>query len=256
MLIGTSSDPPTAQEAEAFFATWTAALPGRLTWFRSRVRDSGLAVGSGPESLVPLLAFVVRNIGAQDEGVDPPAWFREVHSAAGWSPVGAGLVDGLTAHVADLYRSRVGEQRASWVLETDVRSANYLQPVFSDRLLVPPWLQVRGCVVEVQRGGEPTCLRIAVEHSLASGTDGALEEPLVEVTSIGRRRWQVSFPDDVDERLGARYADLEDVLRAVEGVTEAIMEDRDRAVVSTGHGMDRAELQHRLAQVIEALAST
>jgi hypothetical protein len=172
------------------------------------------------------------------------------------------LVDGLTAYVAELYRVRAGD-RASWVLNTDARQGDYLQPVMSDSSLPPPWLQVRTCVGRLRRDGQVDCLRQAVERSL--GVAGEHDQdrpasvsvaPLLEVTPVGRRRWQVSLPEDIDERLGPKaYACLEAEFAAVEGVTEAIMEDRDRALLRTRRGVAQADLEARLTRVVEGLAA-
>ena len=58
----------------------------------------------------------------------------------------------------------------------------------------------------------------------------------------------------VDARLGsAAYADLEEALARVDGVSAAVMEDRDRALLSTGEGVDRADLERRLTRAVDAL---
>ena len=61
--------------------------------------------------------------------------------------------------------------------------------------------------------------------------------------------------EDIDERLGqAAYADLEDALAGVDGVDEAVMEDRDRAILRTRDGLDRADLEHLVTRAVERLA--
>ncbi len=132
--------------------------------------------------------------------------------------------------------------------------------------LAPPWRQVLGALRLAQTGGDPGRLRSVVEHNLAQVPDGGSPSDegtggqgvaLVEVTALGHGRWQVSFPEDIDIRLGrAAYASLEDGLAAVEGVTAALMEDRDRALLSTRRGVDGAELAHRLDRMVRALPSS
>ena len=146
MLIGTQDTPPTRAEAEAFLERWTGALAPRPTWFEAEVFAAG-----GPEtdrstaSLEPLLRFVVDRI-ASPSPVDPvPEWYGDVHWRYGRSAYGAGLVEGLMAYVARIYR-RVAGGAADWVLNTDPKHAHFHQPVMRDRALAPAWAQVTGAV--------------------------------------------------------------------------------------------------------------
>jgi hypothetical protein len=262
-LIGTSSDPPSRAQAEEFLGRWTGSLPARFEWFCSVAGSAGIAPDLSTGSLVPLLRFVGDRVGEPQPAEDPPLWYREVHAARlGWSPYGAMLVDGLTAYVAELYQVRLGEDRTRWVLNTDPRDADYLQPTMAEPLLTPPWLQVRTSVNRLRGSGQVDGLLRAVEKNLGvlgrpepEESPPAAVEQLVEVTSVGRRRWQVSFPEDIAELLGAEaYARLECGLATVEGVTAATMEDRDRAMVSTRRGVGQADLEARLTRVVEGLA--
>lgn len=253
MLTGS---PATPAEARDFCARWPRTLQDRLTWFASEMRSGNPDVAA----LDRLVREVADQLGA-DRPVEPvPEWYDDSLAGVGWSAYGAALAEGLMGYVAAVYADRLGRE-LPWAMDEDPKSAYHLKPVVDLPGVAPPWRQVIGTLRQVQSGGDPTRLRAVVEHSLgqiaSAPTPPAQDEPWVEVTSIGQRRWQVSLPEDIDDRLGAAaYASLEDRFGAVDGVTEAVMEDRDRAVVSTRHGMDRAELQHRLAQVIEALAST
>lgn len=77
----------------------------------------------------------------------------------------------------------------------------------------------------------------------------------MQVTPDGRCQWQVSFPEDIVERLGQEtYANLEDTLAAAEGVREAIMEDRDRAIIRTRRDVAQPDLAARLEALMAALA--
>ena len=90
-------------------------------------------------------------------------------------------------------------------------------------------------------------------ETLEPGPDPADAEPLVEVTRIAKNRWQASFPEDVDELLGDAYDDLEDVLGAVAGVTNAFMEDRDLAIVDTRAGVTGEDLERNLAHALSGM---
>lgn len=124
----------------------------------------------------------------------------------------------------------------------------------------PAWIQVRNAVGQVRRGDPPDRLRPSAEAILAAleASDlktEAVPEPWVEVTADGRRQWQVSFPEDIVERLGQdAYVELEDRLAAVQSAQKTIMEDRDRAVVRTRRGVTAAELAARLEAVVVSLA--
>jgi hypothetical protein len=66
----------------------------------------------------------------------------------------------------------------------------------------------------------------------------------------------VSFPEDIDDRLGASaYASLEERLGGVDGVTDAVMEDRDRALLSTRSDVDESWLEQQLDLLLRSLAS-
>ena len=67
----------------------------------------------------------------------------------------------------------------------------------------------------------------------------------------------MSFPEDIDARLGAAaYASLEERLAEVDGVTGALMEDRDRALLSTRSDVDEAQLELQLDRLVRSLGST
>jgi hypothetical protein len=250
MLIGTLTEPPTKEEAEAFFARWTAGLPDRLAWFRRELTASGGPVADGStESLAPLMVFVVHRLG-QDGPEPAPEWFSERFRRAGWGSYGAGLVEGLMAYVAEIYRTQTG--RAEWVLDEDPKSLYFRQPAFRSGALPPTWLQVRNSIGAVRRGSPPDDLRRAVESVLAgamrSETPGpATSEPEVDVTPSSHPdfTFEVTFPDDIEDRLGAeRYAALEDDIAALPDVQVAMFEDRELCLVrTTAHA---STLQHRV----------
>ncbi len=251
MLIG---DPASPERARDFVARWPGLLRDRLAWFVAEVG----AGAPGPEALDGLVVAVVDRIG-EERVIEPvPEWYDASLASAGWSAYGAALAEGLTAFVAEVYAARLGRP-LPWVLDEDPKSAYHLKPVVAVEGIAPPWRQVIGTVRQVQSGTDPGRLRSVVEHSLAqlpaSGSARPEQEvDLVEVTAVDRGRWQVSFPEDIDARLGrAAYADLEGALAGVDGVTAAVMEDRDRALLSTGEGIDRADLESRLTRAVSAL---
>ena len=251
MLIG---DPASPERARDFVARWPGLLRDRLAWFVAEVG----AGAPGPEALDGLVVPVVDRIG-EERVVEPvPEWYDASLASAGWSAYGAALAEGLTAFVAEVYAARLGRP-LPWVLDEDPKSAYHLKPVVAVEGIAPPWRQVIGTVRQVQSGTDPGRLRSVVEHSLAQLPDSRSARPeqevdLVEVTAVDRGRWQVSFPEDIDARLGrAAYADLEGALAGVDGVTAAVMEDRDRALLSTGEGIDRADLESRLTRAVSAL---
>ena len=148
-----------------------------------------------------------------------------------------------------------------WVLDEDPKSAYHLKPVVDVEGIAPPWRQVIGTVRQVQSGTDPARLRSVVEHSLAqlpvSGTRRVPQQAvdLVEVTRsrrVGAGRCPSPRTSTPASALAA-YADLEDALARVDGVTAAVMEDRDRALLSTGEGIDRADLERRLTRAVDAL---
>ena len=251
MLIG---DPASPERARDFCTRWPGLLRDRLAWF---VAEIGAGAPT-PEALDGLVVTVVDRI-AEERVVEPvPEWYDASLASAGWSAYGAALVDGLTAFVAEVYAARLGRP-LPWVLDEEPTSAYHLKPVVDVEGIAPPWRQVIGTVRQVQSGKDPGRLRSVVEHSLAQLPASASVRPeqeadLVEVTAVDRGRWQVSFPEDIDARLGpAAYADLEDALAGVDGVRAAVMEDRDRALVSTDEGIDRADLEGRLTRAVSAL---
>lgn len=156
------------------------------------------------------------------------------------------------------YAARVARP-LPWVVDDDPASAYHLKPVVDVEGVTPPWRQVMGTLRQVQAGKDPGRLRGVVEHCLAQVPPGRGAHPEqrepdpVEVTEMAADQWQVSFPEDVHARLGDAYSELEDVLAGVDGVTEALVEDRDRALVRTRRGVDRADLERRLTQAVEAL---
>ena len=251
MLIG---DPASPERARDFCTRWPGLLRDRLAWFVDEVG----AGAPGPDALDGLVVTVVDRIGEQ-RTVDPvPEWYDASLASAGWSAYGAALAEGLMAYVGEVYAMRLGRP-LPWVLDEDPKSAYHLKPVVDVEGIAPPWRQVIGTVRQVQSGTDPARLRSVVEHSLAQlpasgSTLPEQEADLVEVTAVDGGRWQVSFPEDIDARLGlAAYADLEDALARVDGVTGAVMEDRDRALLSTGEGVDRADLERRLTRAVDAL---
>ncbi|MCY4727319.1 hypothetical protein NYO98_13610 [Nocardioides sp. STR2] len=251
MLIG---DPAPRERAQDFCGRWPDLLRARLSWFAAEV-------GAGepdPAALDGLVVSVVDRIG-EERSVEPvPEWYDATLASAGWSAYGAALAEGLTAFVAEVYATRLGRP-LPWVLDDDPKSAYHLKPVVDVHGIAPPWRQVIGALRQVQSGKDPGRLRSVVEHSLAQLPPREQPRPeqaaeVVEVTAVDRGRWQVSFPEDIDTLLGsAAYADLEDALAGVEGVTAAVMEDRDRALLSTGEGVDRADLEQRLGRAVDAL---
>lgn len=252
MLIG---DPAPPERARDFCTRWPGLLRDRLTWFVDEV-------GAGaPEldDLEDLVVTVVDRIG-EDRAIETvPEWYDASLASAGWSAYGAALAEGLMGVMAEIYAARLGRP-LPWVLDEDPKSAYHLKPVVDVEGIAPPWRQVIGSVRQAQSGKDPGRLRSVVEHSLAQlpATGSPRQEQhvdLVEVTGTGRGQWQVSFPEDIDERLGqAAYADLEDALAGVDGVDEAVMEDRDRAILRTRDGLDRADLEHHVTRAVERLA--
>ena len=261
MLIGTQNDPPTRADAEAFLARWTNALAPRLAWFQAEV-----SVAGGPEtdrttsSLEPLLRFVADRSGSPAP-VDPvPEWYGDVHRRYGWSAYGAGLVEGLMAYVARIYRGVAGDA-ADWRLNTDPKHAHFHQPVMRDPAIAPAWAQVTGAVAGLRRGGDPSGLRTAVESVLRgwTPTPGVEPEPDLRVGlgPAGHPDWDlaVSLPEDLADTLGQeRYATLEDRFAAVTGVTAAMFEDRELCLLRTAPGVDGGALGARLQAVVDDLA--
>lgn len=250
MLIG---DPAPPERARDFCTRWPGLLQDRLAWF---VEEVG-AGAPGLDALDALVVTVVDRIGEERSAETVPEWYDASVASAGWSAYGAALAEGLMGVVAEIYAAGLGRP-LPWVLDQDPRSAYHLKPVVDVEGISPPWRQVIGSLRQVQSGTDPGRLRSVVEHGLAQLPDAARPERdvgLVEVTGTGRGRWQVSFPEDIDELLGpAAYADLEDTLAGVDGVDEAVMEDRDRAVLRTRDGLDRADLEHHVTRVVERLA--
>jgi hypothetical protein len=257
MLIGTVDEPPTREAAEAFLLRWTSGLPVRLAWFEREVaRLGGPASTYESDLCVPLLALVVEHIG-DDGGVDlVPEWYRDVHRRHGWSPYGAGLVEGLMAFVTEVYR-RQGV-RTHWVLDTDPRDAHYLQPVFEGHPVPPPWTQVIGAVSGIQRGKHGVDrLRQVVEHSLRHWRErhGEYVDPGPEVVPVDLAGWdyQVSLPDEVVDGLAPEvYAALEDRLGAIPGVEAALFEDREVCLLRTRPGTTRSALRAAVESVLTA----
>jgi hypothetical protein len=255
MLIG---DPASPERARDCCARWPGLLRDRLAWFAAEV-------GAGPPGLDALDALdgrvvtVLDRIG-EERAVEPvPEWYDASLASAGWSAYGAALAEGLVAVVGEVYAARLGRP-LPWVLDEDPKSAYHLKPVVDVEGIAPPWRQVIGSLRQAQAGKGPGRLRSVVEHSLAQlpAAGSPRSEPpveLTEVTKTGRGRWQVSFPEDIDERLGpAAYAGLEDALAGLDGVDEALMEDRDRAILRTRAGIDGTDLEHRVARAVEQLA--
>ena len=255
MLTGSPASP---EQARDFCARWPGMLRDRLAWFVTE-----LGVGEpGLESLDGLVVTVVDRIG-EDRPVEPvPEWYDASLTAVGWSAYGAALAEGLMAWVGEIYAGRAGRP-LPWVLDEDPKSAYHLRPVVDLPGVAPPWRQVMGTLRQVQSGGDPGRLRKVVEHSLAQVPDGespvddpavGQDVPLVELTALGGGRWQVSFPEDIDDVLGAAaYASLEERLAGVDGVTSALMEDRDRALLSTRSGMDESQLELQLDRLVRSL---
>lgn len=252
MLIG---DPAPPERARDLCTRWPGLLRDRLAWFVDEVG----AGAPGLDALDDLVVTVVDRIG-EDRAVETvPEWYDASLASAGWSAYGAALAEGLMGVVVEIYAARLGRP-LPWVLDEDPKSAYHLKPVVDVEGIAPPWRQVIGSLRHAQSGKDPGRLRSVVEHSLAQLPAAGSPRPeqhvdLVEVTGTGRGRWQVSFPEDIDERLGqAAYADLEDALAGVDGVDEAVMEDRDRAILRTRDGLDRADLEHHVTRAVERLA--
>lgn len=260
MLTGSVASPERARD---FCARWPGLLRDRRAWFAGE-----LEVGEPTlEALDGLVVAVVDRIGV-DRQVEPvPEWYDESLAQAGWSPYGAALAEGLMAHVEEVVAARLGRP-LPWVLDEDPASAYHLKPVVDVPGIAPPWRQVMGTLRLVQSGGDPARLRSVVEHGLAQLPEGAArldgatpsdpeDAALVEVTDLGRRRWQVSFPEDIDARLGpAAYASFEARLATLDGVTGALMEDRDRALLTTRRGVDATQLEEQLDQLVRSLTSS
>ena len=258
MLIGTVDEPPTREAAEAFLLRWTSGLPTRLDWFAREVtRLGGPDLTYETDQCVPLLALVVEHIG-DDGAVDPAEWYRDVHRRHGWSPYGAGLVEGLMAFVAEVYRGQ--GVRTHWVLDTDPRDAHYLQPVFEGDPVPPPWTQVIGVVSGVQRGKDDVGrLRQVVEYSLRHWRrqhgEPAAAAPGPEVVPVDLAEWdyQVSLPDEVVDGLAPGvYATLEDRLGGIPGVEAALFEDREVCLLRTRPGMTQSALRAAVEAVVRA----
>ncbi|WP_107766525.1 hypothetical protein [Nocardioides terrigena] len=253
MLTGSPASP---EQARDFCDRWPGMLRDRLPWFVDEVGVGAPSV----EALDGLVVTVVGRIG-EDRPVEPvPEWYDASLAAVGWSAYGAALAEGLMAWVAELHAARAGRP-LPWVLDEDPKSAYHLKPVVDLPGIAPPWRQVMGALRLAQSGGDPGRLRSVVEHNLAQLPEGATaphrdEDALVELTALGRGRWQVSFPEDIDSRLGATaYASLEEKLGGVDGVTVALMEDRDRALLSTRSDVDEAQLELQLDRLVRSLAS-
>lgn len=266
MVIGLGSE-PTRQEGEEFLADWPRMMEQRLRWFQDETAGAVDLDGS-TASLEPALAWVADRVGAPHHIDLSPAWFGPAFSDAGWTPYGGAAVEGLTAYLDRIYRHALGDA-ATWELETDPQSPNLHRPVPKDRRIPPAWIQVRTAQAKVRRGAAPDRLRRSAESVLSAlsglhdspqhaghGRPTQVEEPWVSLAPAGRRRWQVTFPDDVDQRLGNAYPDLEDLLNAVSGVTEAIMEDRDCALVTADRGVTQDDLEQRLEEAVAGLDTT
>ncbi|WP_157559637.1 hypothetical protein [Nocardioides sp. Soil777] len=207
MLTGSPVSP---EQARDFCAGWPGMLRDRLVWFVDEV-DAG---APSVEALDGLVVRVVGRIG-EDRPVEPvPEWYDASLAAAGWSAYGSALTEGLMAWVAEIHADRAGRP-LPWVLDEDPTSAYHLKPVVDLPGIAPPWRQVMGALRLAQSGGDPGRLRSVVEHNLAQLPDGVAapaphvgegvaEDALVEVTALGPDRWQVSFPEDIDSRLGGR----------------------------------------------------
>lgn len=255
---------PTREEGAAFLSGWDDLASRRRRWLSLEIGEPWL--DGSARSLDPALAWLADQVGTPGVTEEVPTWYGPDFAALGWTPYGAALVEALVAYLDGIYRDRLGDA-AVWVLETDTQSPDLHRPVPRDRRVPPSWRQVPMALRRLRlHGGPAGPLRIMAEEVLAqvggaSGSDeegaGAAtqREPWVGVAPTGRGQWQASFPDDIDRRLGAAYPDLEDVLASVEGVTGAVMEDRDSALVTTRRGVDGADLQRRLTAAVAALAA-
>jgi hypothetical protein len=261
----TSGQDPTLEEAERFRAGWAARLEHRLRWFEGEVAGR-FALDGSTSSLDHAAAWVVGRVGLNVAVDDEPDWLTPGLVNHGWTAYGAALTEGLMAYVSAIYADHLGFASLPWIIERDPRSPYYLRPVVDAQAIAPPWRQVLGSLRVSRESGERPMLRSTVEHSLEHhrrladeqemrGLEDRHVEPWVEVTSVGSSEWQVSFPEDIVEMLRpSAYAELEDRLSAVDGVTEVIMEDRDRAIVYTANGVDAGELTTRLETAVASLA--
>ncbi len=254
-LYGTLTEPPSAEDARALFAAFTARLDRRLAWFRDEVAAAGgPATDGSPASLDPLLDHVVGRVHEAGPEPEPPDWFVPRRAELGWTDRGAALVEGLAAYVAALMTGTTG---AGWELDEDPRSAFARQPVLTNRM-APPWHLVIQAVRRVAADPAAKKLERAVRANLAAAPreqPPARDEPLdVEVTAVSHPEWdlQASIPEWAEDALGrAVFDSLVERFRAVDGVRDALHEDREVFLLRTA-GVTPETLRARLQSVLDA----
>lgn len=267
-LIGTPRDPPSRADAEAFLERFVASLDARLPWFEAEVASRGGPPADGSvESLDALAGFVAAHM-EEDRPAEAPEWFTDAHRRRGWTAYGAALADGLIAYLARLYAARTG---ATWVLDVDRRSAFFHQPVMSVRFVGPPWRQVHAAINKAQDdpGGGGRLTAIA-ETSLASaqepfaggrGAGGGAGDGVrleVSVDPIGSGKWNLEamIGEEAEDVLGTeRFLGLVHRFQALDGVEDAVHEDREVFLFRTGRRTDPAELERRLQAVVDEVVA-
>ncbi|HEX2046589.1 MAG TPA: hypothetical protein VHF27_02425 [Acidimicrobiales bacterium] len=253
-LIGSLREPPSRTEAEAFLARFVASLEARRPWFEAEVTAAGgPALNGTTASLDALGDFVAAHV-TQDRPAEPPEWFGDVHRREGWTAYGAALAEGLMAYLTDIYRARTG---ASWELDTDRKSAYYHQPVLSIRALGPPWRQVEGSIANANAGGGGTHLTRAAETCLAAVARTVDDDsPRLEITvdRIRHPDWDMEafLSEEAEDVLGTeRFLGLVHRFQALEGIKDAVHEDREVFLLRTARGTDPRALGRKLQAILD-----
>jgi hypothetical protein len=261
-LYGTPASPPTEAEAAGHLQAFVGRLGPRLAFFRDEVRAAGgPAVDARVDALDELVDHVVGLLRDPAPVDEPPDWFVGEYRELGWSEFGAALVEGLIAHVAQLMTAATG---ARWELDTDKRSAYFRQPVLSNRM-APPWQLVLSAVRKADRGRPDHRLARFVQASIdtaapqAPGARAVAAPQLdVLVTPVRHPEFdvQASIPEWAEDSLGRVVFDtLVDRFRAVDGIQDAVHEDREVFLLRTT-GVEPGVLQERLQRVLDAAGGT
>lgn len=234
---GPSSD----EEGAAFFDRFVYDGPSRLAWFLDEVRR---LTGRRPEPVAAevewLTTGVVQNLTTEVPGVQPPAWYEQLHVERGWTPYGAALADGLVHFVAEIYHRRLG---AVWQLEADPGHAHHRRPVMSVPGVTPPWRLLS--LLEPIRTGQQPPARVA--RAVQTVLDGATPAQagqegqdgdvplLVTVAPLDHASYDHElFVDEAAESVLGRamFDALVDRFAAIPGVDAVVQEDREIFLVS------------------------
>ena len=252
MVIWSGSEPSREQAAD-FCVRWPDLLQERLEWF---ALEAGL---DGPDlgRLDEVVRFVAAHLTDERPAVVAPEGYDPSRSELGWTDYGAALAEGLIAHVCAVYSFSL-DAPLDWSVREHPGHPDHLRPYVRVPDLGAPWLVVLQTLRGVRDGtSNPIALRISVLNALSQV--GAQEEARrrraaasarIEATPIGRRQWHVRIPQDIEDQLGERYAELEQIIVRLDGVKRALMENRDLVLVTTARGVEGHVLESRINQAL------